>query len=87
MSDHLFTRYGKRYGLLDVLDALAAICVHNDKGDIFFVSSALNPDSFTVHVFLNGTVPTTLIDHLKKKFRVNSKYSKTSFYSTNDVYN
>ena len=30
-------------------------------------------------------VPTsTLIDHLKKKFRVNSKYSKTSFYSTND---
>ena len=53
------------------------------QGNIFFVS-ALNLDSSTVHVFLNGTVPTTLINHLKKKFRVNSKYSKTSFYSTND---
>jgi len=42
--------------LLNVLDALAAICVQN-KGDIFFVSLAMTPNSATLCVSANGTVP------------------------------
>lgn len=63
-SDCSFGKNSRR--VLNVLDALAAICVHNDKGDIFFVSLSMNPDSSIMHVSSNGTVPTTLIDHLKK---------------------
>jgi hypothetical protein len=51
--------------LLDVLDALAAICVR-DKGDVFFVSLAMNPNSATLCVSTNGTVPATLTTHLRK---------------------
>ena len=64
-SDHPFRRKDPDR-LRDVLDALAAICVHNDKGNIFFVSLAMNQNSATLHVSTNGTVPTTLTDHLIK---------------------
>ena len=42
--------------LLNVLDALAAICIQN-KGDVFFVSLAMTPNSVTLCVSTNGTVP------------------------------
>lgn len=63
-SDHPFRKDPHR--LLDVLDALAAICVHNSKGDIFFVSLSMNPNSSSLHVSTNGTVSTALTDHLRK---------------------
>ena len=50
--------------LLDVLDALAAICVR-DKGDVFFVSLAMNPNSATLCVSTNGTVLAALTTHLR----------------------
>jgi len=50
--------------LLDVLDALAAICVHNEQGDVFFVSLAMGTDTATLYVSTNGTVPATLASHL-----------------------
>jgi len=62
-SDHPLPKYPDH--LLDVLDALAAICVRN-KGDVFFVSLAVDPNSTTLHVGTNGTVPATLITHLHK---------------------
>ena len=63
-SDHPFRKDPDR--LLDVLDSLAAICVRNDKGDVFFVSLAMDTNSATLHVSTNGTVPSTLITHLHK---------------------
>jgi len=62
-SDHPFRKDPDP--LLDVLDALAAICVRNATGDIFFVSLAMDPNSATLHVSTNGTVPATLITHLR----------------------
>jgi len=50
--------------LLDVLDALAAICVRKEK-DIFFVSLAMNQNTTTLYVSTNGTVPAILTNHLR----------------------
>ena len=58
-------KFPKDPDLLDVLDALAAICVHNKKGDVFFVSLAMGVDTATLYVSTNGTVPATLTDHLR----------------------
>jgi hypothetical protein len=52
--------------LLDVLDALAAICVRKDQGDIFFVSLAMDSKGATLYVSTNGPVPATLTTHLHK---------------------
>ena len=60
-SDHPFRKNPDRF-----LDALAAICVRNDKGDVFFVSLVMDSNSATMHVSTNGTVPATLITHLHK---------------------
>jgi len=62
-SDHPLPKYPDH--LLDVLDALAAICVRH-KGDVFFVSLTVDPNSTTLHVSTNGTAPATLITHLHK---------------------
>jgi len=59
-SDHPLPKYPDH--LLDVLDALAAICVRH-KGD---VSLTVDPNYTTLHVSTNGTVPATLITHLHK---------------------
>lgn len=63
-SNHPLSKHPDQ--LLDVLDALAAICVHNAKGDVFFVSLAIEPNSTTLYVSTDGTVPATLPTHLRK---------------------
>ena len=50
--------------LHDVLDALAAICVSKEQGDIFFVSLAVDSYGTKLYVSTNGTVPSTVIAHL-----------------------
>ena len=50
--------------LFHVLDALAAICVHKDKGDVFFVSLAMDSTAAILYVSANGTVPPPVIAHL-----------------------
>jgi hypothetical protein len=55
--------FHKNPDLLDVLDALAAICVHKE-GDVFFVSLAMDTNAATLYVSTNWTVPATVIDHL-----------------------
>jgi hypothetical protein len=51
---------------MDLLDALAAICVHKKKGEIFFVSLAMYPDSTTLYVSSNKTVPATVTNYLRR---------------------
>jgi hypothetical protein len=48
-----------------LLDALAAICVHKEQGDIFFVSLAMDSIATTLYVSTNGTVPATVTNHLR----------------------
>jgi hypothetical protein len=49
--------------LLNVLDGLAAICVRHER-DFFFVSLAMDTNAATLYVSTNGTVPSTVTDHL-----------------------
>ena len=51
---------------MSLLDALAAICVRKEKGDVFFVSLTMELNSATLYVSSNETVPPTLISHLHK---------------------
>ena len=51
---------------MSLLDALAAICVRKEKGDVFFVSLTVELNSVTLYVSSNETVPPTLISHLHK---------------------
>jgi len=51
---------------MSLLDALAAICVRKEKGDVFFVSLTVEHNSVTLYVSSNETVPPTLISHLHK---------------------
>jgi len=60
LSGHPFIQDPER--LLDVLDALASICVHDRE--VFFVSLAMNSAGATLYVSTNGEVPATAIDHL-----------------------
>jgi len=48
--------------LLDVLDAIASICVVDRE--IYFVSLAMDPNHATLYVSTNGEVPITVIAHL-----------------------
>ena len=50
---------------MDLLDALAAICVQKDKGQTFFVSLAMDSYSTTLYVSSNKTVPVTVADYLR----------------------
>jgi len=49
---------------MDLLDALAAICVHKAKGETFFVSLAMDSDSTTLYISSNHTVPATVTNYL-----------------------
>jgi hypothetical protein len=51
---------------MSLLDALAAICVRKEKGDVFFVSLTVELNSVTLYVSSNETVPPSLISHLHK---------------------
>jgi len=51
---------------MDLLDALAAICVHKEKGETFFVSLAMGLDSTTLYVSSNKMVPATVTNYLCK---------------------
>ena len=67
LSDHVknpFYEDSDPGRLFHVLDALAAICVHKDKGDVFFVSLAMDSTDATLYVSTNGTVPPPVIAHL-----------------------
>lgn len=48
-------------GLLDILDAIASICVVDRE--VYFVSLAMDPDA-TLYVSTNGKVPATVTAHL-----------------------
>ena len=50
--------------IMDLLDALAAICVHRAKGETFFVSLAMDSDSTTLYISSNHTVPATVTNYL-----------------------
>ena len=52
--------------LMDLLDALAAVCVRKEKGEVFFVSLAMDPKATTLYVSSNESVPATVISHLHK---------------------
>ena len=49
---------------MDLLDALAAICVHKEKGETFFVSLAMDSDSTTLYISSNNMVPATVTNYL-----------------------
>jgi hypothetical protein len=51
---------------MDLLDALAAICIRKENGEVFFVSLAMDSDAATLYVSSNEPVPTTVISHLQK---------------------
>jgi hypothetical protein len=51
---------------MDLPDAFAAVCVQREKGDIFFVSLAMDPNATTLYVSSNQTVSATVISHLHK---------------------
>jgi hypothetical protein len=51
---------------MDLLDALAAVCIQREKGEVFFVSLAMDLNAATLHVSSNETVPATIISHLHK---------------------
>ena len=56
--------------VLDVLDALAAICVSNERGDVFCVSLAMESNGAKLYVSTNGPVPANVtVHHLEKKIR------------------
>src|SRR6202044_3566076 len=52
--------------LMDLLDALAAICIRKEKAEVFFVSLAMDSNAATLYIASNETVPATVISHLQK---------------------
>src|SRR6266568_5685732 len=64
VSGHPFGNDPNRF--MDLLDALAATCVQKDKGEIFFVSLAMDSDSTTLYVSSNKTVPATVTNYLHR---------------------
>jgi len=64
ISGHPFPNDPDR--LTDLLDALAAVCVRKEKGDVFFVSLAMGADAVTLYVSSNETVPPIVPSHLRK---------------------
>ncbi|KIM39079.1 hypothetical protein M413DRAFT_19880 [Hebeloma cylindrosporum] len=50
--------------LFSVLDALAAICVSKEKGDVFLLSLAMNPESATLYVATNRRAQPERTTHL-----------------------
>ena len=59
-SSHPFSEDPER--LLDVLDAIASICVVDRE--VYFVSLAMDPNHATLYVSTNGKVPATVTAHL-----------------------
>lgn len=64
LSGHPFPNDPDR--LMDLLDALAAICVRKGNDEVFCVSLSMQPDVVTLFVSSNNTVPTTVVSHLYK---------------------
>jgi hypothetical protein len=64
ISGHPFPNDPDRF--TDLLDALAAVCVRKEKGDIFFVSLTMDLDAATLYVSSNETVPASVTSHLRK---------------------
>jgi hypothetical protein len=64
ISGHPFPNDPER--LMDLLDALAAVCIRREKGEVFFVSLAMDLNAATLYVSSNETVPATVISHLCK---------------------
>ena len=52
--------------LMNLLDAFASICVRKEKGEVFFVSLAIESDSVTLYVASNDMVPHSLTTYLYK---------------------
>lgn len=64
LSGHPFPKDSDR--LMDLLDAVAAVCIRKEKAEVFFVSLAMDPKAATLYVSSNESVPATVISHLHK---------------------
>ena len=64
LSGHPFPNDPDR--LMDLLDALAAVCIRKEKTEVFFVSLAMDSNTATLYISSNTTVPATVISHLRK---------------------
>ena len=64
LSGHPFPNDPDR--LMDLLDALAAVCIRKEKEQVFFVSLAMDQNAATLYVSSNESVPATVISHLYK---------------------
>jgi hypothetical protein len=64
ISGHPFPN--DRDQLMDLLDALAAVCIHKDKAEVFFVSLAMDSEAVTLHVSSNTMAPATVTSHLTR---------------------
>jgi hypothetical protein len=51
---------------MDLLDALAAICIRKEKTEVFFVSLAMDSTTAALYISSNTTVSATVITHLHK---------------------
>ena len=49
--------------LMDLLDALAAICIRKEKTEVFFVSLAMDSTTATLYISSNTTVSATVTYH------------------------
>lgn len=77
--------------LMDILDAIAAICIHKPKAGVFFVSLSVESNGATLYVASNKEVPLTVISHLYdvrvqlKKLKAVIQNSETSPDSNNST--
>jgi hypothetical protein len=52
--------------LVNLLDAIAALCVQKPKAEVFFVSLSMDSVGATIYVASNGKVPLSVITHLRE---------------------
>jgi len=52
--------------LVNLLDAIAALCVQKEKAEVFFVSFSMDSTGATIYVASNEAVSLTVISHLRE---------------------
>ena len=50
--------------LVNLLDAIAALCVQKEKAEVFFVSLSMDSTGATIYVASNEAVPLSVVSHL-----------------------
>jgi hypothetical protein len=64
--------------LMDLLDAFAAVCVRREKGEVFFVSLAMDPHAATLYIYLPTRWYQPLLSPTSTKYGVSLRNSKQS---------